>query len=245
MNLSNGFKIEVEKTGKEFHTLNDWGFALQNNNYIGEPEPITSYISVPGRDGLIDASEAISGRVIYKTRPLSFILGGIRPCKDWDSVMSALRNDINGKICKITIDNDKAHFWEGRVFIEGFDRMRDLGQFTLRMTAYPYKYNTESSIDLWLWDPFDFRTGVITNPDAVKINGETIITISSGHMLVSPEFILTEIKSDVTVTYKGTEYPLGRANARIPAILVNGDEEVELLFKGHACVQIYYRGGSL
>lgn len=245
MNLSNGFKIEVEKTGKEFHTLNDWGFALQNNNYIGEPEPITSYISVPGRDGLIDASEAISGRVIYKTRPLSFILGGIRPIKSWDTVISVLRNDINGKICKITIDNDKSHYWRGRVFIEGFDRMRDLGQFTLRMSAEPYKYNVESSIDPWLWDPFNFETGVVTNPEAVKIDGEMTITIPAGHMLVSPEFILTEIKSDVTVTYKGTEYPLVGANTRIPAILVNGDEEVELLFKGDAYVQVYFRGGSL
>ena len=30
-------KITVESTGKVFDTLSDWGLAVGNNNYIGDP----------------------------------------------------------------------------------------------------------------------------------------------------------------------------------------------------------------
>ena len=65
-NLSIGITLYVEETGKTYHTLNDWELALGNNNYIGNPEMETTYIQIPGRSGLIDASEAITGRRIFK-----------------------------------------------------------------------------------------------------------------------------------------------------------------------------------
>ena len=55
-NLSIGISIIVEDTMQTYHTLEDWGLALGNNNYIGDPEMETTYITVPGRDGLIAGS---------------------------------------------------------------------------------------------------------------------------------------------------------------------------------------------
>ena len=68
--LTYGISIYVEDSGKTFHTLNDWNLALGNNNYIGDPEMETTYIQVPGRNGLIDASEVVAGRRIYIKRAL-------------------------------------------------------------------------------------------------------------------------------------------------------------------------------
>lgn len=129
--LTYGIAIYVEDSGKTYHTLNDWDLALGNNNYIGDPEMETTYIQVPGRSGLIDATEAISGRRIYKKRQLEFELGGIRDRLDWDSIISAFRNNVDGRVCRLTLDNDKSHYWRGRAYIKGFDRFRDLGTFTL------------------------------------------------------------------------------------------------------------------
>lgn len=245
--LSNGITIEVESTGKKFHTLDDWGFALGNNNYIGDPEPETKYISIPGRDGMLDISEAVTGRTTYKKRELSFLLGGIRHVESWDSVISELRNQVNGRMCKIIIDNDKTFYWRGRTYIVGFDRMRELGQFTLSIPeADPYKYNVESSNEPWKWDPFNFITGIITNIGAQHIDGSGYVIIPSGYMPVTPEFEVNNMtSSDFYVAYKGKTYQLNAGITRIPPILINGDEEVELEFTGTADVTIIYRGGSL
>lgn len=245
--LSNGLTIIVESTNKTFHTLNDWGFALGNNNYISDPQMETTYINVPYRDGLIDASEAISGRPIFKKRQLSFSLGGVRERNNWDAVISNLRNNIHGKKCKVILDNDASYYWYGRAFIEDFDRFRGLGQFTLNMPdADPYKYDVLSSTDPWLWDPFNFDTGVITQIGAVTITSTGNITIPRGHMPTTPQIVVSDmISGTFTVTYDSSTFSLATGTNTIPSIMVGGDDEVELEFTGSATVQIVYRGGSL
>ena len=94
--LTYGISIYVEDSGNTYHTLDDWGLALGNNNYIGDPQMETTYIAVPGRDGLIDASEAISGRRVYRKRSLAFELGGMRDRLEWDGVISSMRNTPGG-----------------------------------------------------------------------------------------------------------------------------------------------------
>lgn len=245
--LTYGISIYVEDSGKTYHTLDDWDLALGNNNYIGDPEMETTYIQVPGRTGLIDASEVISGRRIYKKRSLEFELGGIRDRLDWDGVISAFRNNIDGRVCRLTLDNDKNYYWRGRAYIRGFDRFRDLGTFSLAVpTADPYKYNKTSSAEPWLWDPFNFETDMITYIGAITVVGSASVTIPHGHMATSPELVVSDMTSPTfTVTANGMTYPLTVGTNRVPSIIVGGDTDVELEFTGDAKVQIVYRSGSL
>jgi hypothetical protein len=245
--LTYGIKIYVEDTGKTYHTLNNWELALGNNNYIGDPEMETTYIKIPGRTGLIDATEVISGRRVFRKRQLSFELGGIRDRLDWDGVISSFRNNIEGRVCRLTLDNDENYYWRGRVFVKGFDRFRELGRFKLTVpTADPYKYSKLSSADPWLWDPFNFLTDVVTYIGAITVVGSELITIPQGHMATSPEFVVSDQTSATfTVTAGGITYPLTAGTNRIPSILVGGDNEVELTFTGDAKIQIVYRSGSL
>ena len=245
--LTYGISIYVEDTEKTYHTLDDWEMALGNNNYIGDPEMETTYIKVPGRNGLIDATEAISGRRIYKKRQLEFELGGVRDRLNWDSIISGLRNNVDGRVCRLTLDNDKSHYWRGRVYIKGFDRFRELGTFTLAVpTADPYKYSVTSSAEPWLWDPFNFETDYITYIGAVTVNGTETVTIPAGHMATSPDLVVSDkTSSSFTVEADSVTYTLLAGSNKIPAIIVGGDTDVELTFSGNAKVQIVYRSGSL
>lgn len=245
--LTYGISIYVEDTGKTYHTLNDWGFALGNNNYIGDPEMETSYITIPGRDGLLDISEAISGRRIYRQRPLSFSLGGIRERLSWDGLISELRNEINGRICKLTLDNDKGYFWRGRVYITEFDRFQRLGTFTLTVPiAEPYKYSIQSSGEPWLWDPFNFQTGIITYIGQITVSGSETVVIPHGYMPTSPEFVVSSKTGDLMVAAGGISYQLNVGSNRIPSIMVGGDSDVTLVFTATAAkLEIFYRSGSL
>lgn len=245
--LTYGISIYVEDTGKTYHTLDTWGLALGNNNYIGDPEMETKYISIPGRTGLIDATEVISGRRIFRKRQLSFELGGKRDRLDWDGVISSFRNNIEGRVCRLTLDNDRSHYWRGRVFVRGFDRFRDLGTFTLEVPAAdPYKYNKTSSAEPWFWDPFNFLTDMVTYIGAITVVGTKTVTIPHGHMATSPEFVVSDQTSATfSVTAGGMTYPLTAGTNRIPSILVGGDSDVDLTFTGDAKIQIVYRSGSL
>lgn len=90
--------IIVENSGKVIDTLADWGCAIGNNDYIGEPEAETYFIDVPGADGFLDGSEAITGRPVYKSREIDILFGGKKPREDWDSFISNIRNRLHGKV---------------------------------------------------------------------------------------------------------------------------------------------------
>lgn len=240
--LSNGIKIEVD--GKTYHTLHDWGFALGNNNYISDPELETFYVNVPYRDAMVDLSTALTKRRVFKKRELSFSLGGIRPRMNWDSVISDIRNKIHGKECKIILDNDRDHYWLGRVYVVDFDRTRDLGTFTLSVPqAEPYKYNLDTVGEPWEWDPFNFETGITHDKGEISINGTETVTIPAGMMPIVPIFVVTD-SINLTVTQNGKTYALKDGSNRIPSLFVNG-EETELEYNGIGKVVITYRGGSL
>lgn len=246
-NLTYGISIYVEDTNKTYHTLDDWGFALGNNNYISDPEMETNYIDVPYRNGLIDASTALTGRPVYKKRKLSFNLGGERPRLSWDAVISRLRNNIHGRTCQLTLDNDPNYYWRGRVYLQDFDRFRGLGTFTLNVpNAEPYKYNKYSSTDPWLWDPFNFETDTITQQGAWTISGTGSHSVPAGHMPTCPTFIVSDlVGQSITMENNGNTYTLTTGSNKFPEVMVNGDTIETFDFTGTAKVQIVYRGGSL
>ena len=103
-----------------------------------------------------------------------------------------------------------------------------------------------SSADPWLWDPFNFETGVIIQQDAKIITGSGSITIPHGHMPTCPQFVVSSvISAPFTVVSEAKSYELTAGTNTIPAILVGGEDDVTLDFTGSATVQVVYRGGSL
>ena len=247
VSLFNGVEISIEGTATKYHSYDNWGLYVTNTDYIKEPKQNTNYVSVPGRDGLLDLSDVITGRPTYSGREISIKLAGHHNKIDWDSIISAFRNNINGRICRLTFDNDKSYYWRGRIDIKDFTSALNLGTFQINIpNADPYKYDALSSADPWLWDPFNFETGEIIQTQATVITGSGAITVPHGHMATCPTIVVSNmISGTFRVSYDGTSYYLAKGNNKIPAIMVNGDQNVTLNFVGSATVQIVYRGGSL
>lgn len=247
VDLFNGVTIIVEGTFESYHTYDDWGLYVTNTDCIGEPKQYTKYIEIPGRNGLLDLSEAISGRQTYTSREIKINLAGSRDKTTWNAAMSVFRNRVNGKICRLIFDDDSSYYWRGRIDIKDFSSVMNRGDLTIDVpTAEPYKYSVISSSEPWLWDPFNFETGVITYIGAITVIGSETVTIPHGHMLTSPEFIVSDKTSgSFTVSAGGSTYYLNVGSNKIPSIMVGGDYDVELEFSGNAKVQIVYRSGSL
>ena len=247
VDLFNGVEITIEGTATKYHSYTDWGLYVTNTDYIKEPKQNTNYVSIPGRDGLLDLSDVITGRPTYSGREISIQLSGHRNKVNWDSVISAFRNNINGRICKLIFDNDKSYYWRGRIEIKDFESVLSLGVFKVDVpNADPYKYDVSSSAEPWLWDPFNFETGEIIQSQATVITTSGSVTVPKGHMPTCPTIVVSNmISGTFKLTYDGTDYYLAKGNNKIPSVMVGGDKNVKLNFTGSATVQIVYRGGSL
>ena len=252
-NITNGCKIIIEGNTEEgknvaYHTIDDWGLAIVNTDYIKDPEQETAYINIPFANGFVDASEAVAGRPIYKKREITIKLKGFREIENWDNELSDIRNKIHGKICRITFDNDPDHFWKGRVSVKDFTRQKEVGYFIISIPyADPYKYDVVAFNEDWLWDSFNFETGHITNASEHTITGHTEIIIPSGLMPVSPTIIVTNINTFLTVQKYGDSrvIDLRLGENKVYAITVNDQTESILMFEGDGTFSINYRGGSL
>ena len=82
--------------GKDTYT--EYGLLLASKS-ISLPEVRTNMIDVPGRDGLLDASEVLSGEVTYKNRTIKLKLIGVDSVsgKKWPATISDFCNKVHGK----------------------------------------------------------------------------------------------------------------------------------------------------
>ena len=246
VNLFNGATITVEGTSESYHTFDDWGLYITNTDIIGEPKQYTRYIEIPGRNGLLDLSETIAGRQIYTSREIKMTLAGARDKVTWNAAISILRNKINGKICRISFDDDKTYYWTGRIVIKDFSSALNLGKLTIDVpTADPYKYSMFSSTEPWLWDPFNFETDYdysILSP-YVTVNGNTkTFNIYSGNYPFTIEAVW--VSGTTTVSFGGITKSIS-SSLRSAELGKSSYGSNVLSVSGIGSVKIKWRGGSL
>ena len=223
------------------HTLRDWNLGWTGIT-LGFPEAKTYEQDVPGADGTLDLTEAICGDVKYKMRSLS--LEFETPDNDffeWAELISAIANYLAGQKMRIILDTDPEFFYSGRLSIDVEKTDRAKGKLTLSGDVDPYKYEKYSSLEDWLWDPFNFNTGTAREYKDIRVDGEYSLVISGRRKKVVPTF---ECSAPMQVTYGGQDYDLPVGKSKVFEIWIGEGEHV-LTFTGTGTVSIDYRGGSL
>ena len=181
--------------GKDTYT--EYGLLLASKS-ISLPEVRTNMIDVPGRDGLLDASEVLTGEVTYKNRTITLKLTGVDTVsgKKWPATISDFCNKVHGKRVKITFPEDTAHFYSGRCSVGKVGLVKMMQTIPVTVDCDPWKYKnaktTVSRSDLGtaykqLSLPNESRPVIPTIPvaqDTTLLWGSSTINISAGdHIL--------------------------------------------------------------
>lgn len=125
--------------GKDTYT--EYGLLLASKS-ISLPEVRTNMIDVPGRDGLLDASEVLTGEVTYKNRTITLKLTGVDTVsgKTWPDTISDFGNKVHGKRVKITFPEDTAHFYSGRCSVGQVELVKMMQTIPVTVDCDPWKY---------------------------------------------------------------------------------------------------------
>ena len=102
---------------------------------IPMPKVQTNYVSIPGRNGMLDLSESY-GSVKYRDRNIAITMYAVG---DYDAVVSELVNTVHGKSMNITFSKDSSFFYVGRVDVSGIAKHNGYCQITVSVNAEPYK----------------------------------------------------------------------------------------------------------
>lgn len=232
--ISNGVTIN----GK--HSYDDYGLILTSKT-ISAPEAQIKKVDVPGRNGQIDFSEVLTGDVRYNNRTISMTFHTNKKPLEWADFISELRNEIQEIKTRIIFDDDLAFYWYGRVNIE-FSNSGNQGTVNMTADVDPYKYNITTSEDNWLWDPFDFETGVINNYKDIEVTGTYSVDLECSGKVQTP-IIIVSAQMTATLDNTTTVTLNPGQNVVYDFVLDKGNHTME--FVGTGTVSIIYRGGSL
>lgn len=210
---------------------------------ITHPEPQTTYLQVPGRNGAIDLTE-VNGSVCYNNGSLVLnFVNREKTMQEWHKLVNLLTTKIHGQECKIILDSEPDYYYIGRCTISTVKDNQVSSSLTITANCEPYKYETQSRGEPWLWDTFSFVDGVIIQSEYcnVKVDGTYKLSVShNGGMPVTPIFICS---TDMTVNFNGVDYSLKAGSNKIYDIII--DKDTTLIFSGTGTLTIEYRGGVL
>lgn len=224
-------------------TLQEYGLALALDGLkISAPKVRTEYKEIRGRDGALDASDSPQGYPTYEPRPLTFRLFHDPPFTERDvEELLALRTEFaarwQGRRVRITLPDDDAHYWLGRLSIADFEA----GTYTIDCEAvvYPYKLANEETVvtidDLTTsWQTYTLDNARRYVVPVITIGQDTDIQLLQGPLGVPPVLEL--------------ELPSGETSAsfRLPdALLVPGENllRAKIGAAGTNSLTITYREG--
>lgn len=135
---------KISFDGKDTHT--EYGLLLASKS-ISAPEVRTNMIDVPGMDGLIDASEALTGEPTYKNREIVLSLIGVKKIsgKEWPSTISDFCNAVHGKRVSVVFPEDSTHYYKGRLSVGEITLSGGMQSIPVTIDSDPWKYKTDKT----------------------------------------------------------------------------------------------------
>lgn len=118
-------------------TYDDLRLVLESK-VMKPPEPRFHLIDVPGRNGPIDATEALAGDVAFSSREFEFAFRAIDP-SGFESLKTRLSNFLHGRRFDFQLSWDPGYTYSGRFAIVEYRIASRVGRIVMRVTADPYK----------------------------------------------------------------------------------------------------------
>lgn len=117
-------------------------------------------------------------------------------------------------------------------------------EVVITCTCDPYKLSVSSSDEPWIWDTFNFRTGVITATNDIKVSASDDWKLVKLSGYPYNETLKIVSNNDVQMRFGNDTYNLvSGENIMHDVELVEGEND--LYFKGTATITIVHRGGVL
>lgn len=177
-----------------YHSFDEWGLYLSDRPDITNPSAKTMYIDIPGADGTLDLSDALTGDIKFNDRNLTFSFASTERRTAWYVLQSDISTKLLGRKLKIIVDDDPDYYYVGRISdIAQAPDSNSSTIFTMTCTVEPYKYELWSTIEDWEWDAFNFETGIIRQYKdiAVKPATPTLIEVYGARKQVIPKLTVT------------------------------------------------------
>lgn len=212
--------ITIVLNDEWFHTGNDLDL-VQEKKEIGKPDIQSFTVQVPGRNGLLNLTKGLTGKVNYYNRPLSFQYFGTgkRERLLWlDFFMSRL----HGQTIRIIDDDYPGHYYEGEASVET-ELNGNYITITLEVDAQPFRLKLKPTVY------------------SRSISGSTKIRLYNESIPAIPEITVTK---DTTIDFKDNSYTLEPGTYIVESLELSGGVN-DLTVSGSGVITFKYQEGAI
>lgn len=191
---------------------------------IEPAKPKTNFIDIPGADGSKDFSESPAGRVVFKTRKVTWTYK-LYPGDNWLDKYTEVSNAINGKSGNIRLHGD-LYVFKGRISVDKYASDSILHTITVVAICQPYKQ----------------RVGVTITADLTT--EYSTFTLQSLRMPAVPTIKVT---AGTTLLWAGNTFSLSPGTHKVLDIELSEGENIlqAKTTTGTGSIQIWYPRGVL
>ena len=194
---------------------------VQEVKEIGKPTIQTFTAEIPGRDGLLNLTRSLTGKVNYYNRPLSFQYFGTGTRKELLE-LDAYFSSFHGHTIQIIDDDYPDHYYEGEASITT-SLNRNYITIVLEIDAQP------------------FRLKLSPTTYTREINGETTVYLNNENIEAIPIITTT---GEIEIVFNGVTTHLSAGTYTIENIVLqSGVNTVKI--SGTATVTIRYQEGAI
>ena len=147
--------ITIDPDGLNINTWKDWHMAPQSRPFVASPPIKEEYVDVPGADGALDYTDALTGKARYgrRTGSWTFIVDN-EYGDNWPEFYTTIMTRLHGKnFDKIVLDDDPDFYYKGRLSVSGGFGNRDYNTVQIGYNLDPYKRPIGmSDRSNWAWN---------------------------------------------------------------------------------------------
>ena len=203
------------------HSFYDMDLLLKRYPKISPPLPRIKKVEVPGMDGELDISKALTGHLQFNRRTIEMEFTIMGPREEWPETHSEIMDALHGEEMEIVLDDDPEYCYTGTLSVSGFDPQKVTSGVTITADVEPYKTRREAT-------RLTFTA-----------SGSLTETIIGKRKPVCP---LITASAAMQMTFGGVTYALAKGENLFPDVVIRNGENT-FTFKGTGSVTLEYREG--
>ena len=176
------------------NSWDDWHLIPVSRPLVNPPPKNVKKVDIPGLNGSLDFSDLLTGYATYQNRTGRWDFYVANDYWEWEIAYSTIMSYLHGKTMKCVLEDDPAYYYYGELAVDEWFSDKVNSKISISYDLYPYKKDLISSADEWLWDPFNFETGVIMD------SANDIVISSSNRNIISDMTAESQVYRGVSFT---------------------------------------------
>lgn len=194
----------------EKNSYDEWKIVPTSRPVINPPAKKKKTLEIPGANGSLDISDSLTGFPVFENRTGSIEFVVLNDFNldnyqyQWDAIYHDILGYLHGEKMEVRLEDEPGYFYQGGLTVNSWKSDKNNSTITIDYDLQPYRYANQSSIDNWLWDPFNFTKDYIAPMKFgnIQVNGTVVREYEStlfGNAPLMPEIHVTT-DSSLTVT---------------------------------------------